>query len=65
MYWLSNRLTTPCEYTCVVLAVTDVIVCLYGCLPGTLETNLFPAVLITPSFLSRALASFVELGRSF
>lgn len=65
MYWLSNRLTSTCEYTCVVLAVTDVIVCLYGRLPGTLETNPSPAVLITLSFLSRALASFEELGRGF
>lgn len=65
MYWLSNILTATCEYSCVVLAVTDVIVCLYRCLPGTLETDPFPAVLIALSFLQGALASFEELGRGF
>lgn len=65
MYWLSNKLTSICEYTCVVLAVTDVIVRLYECLPGTLGTSPSPAVLITLSLLSTALASFRELGRFF
>lgn len=35
-----------------VLAVTDVIVCLYKRLPGTLGTSPFPAVLITLFLLS-------------